>query len=132
MRKLSHFVVCCMLCAVCCMLFSGCGKKESNELSNVDDVSKETEYLKNYIDKFNIQISKMGSSKVLEIFVDATSKNIDTSRILKMSYQDWFKDYDYIFLICYGYNTVTALLQYDVKSGEAISTLYIEEPEKNE
>lgn len=32
MRKLSHFVVCCMLCVVCCIV-SGCGKKDEEKLN---------------------------------------------------------------------------------------------------
>ena len=122
-----------LLIVVCCIMFCGCEEKISkskydnlkskyNDLIDSIDTSKETTFLADYIEKFNIESTKVDGMKILTIYADV-SKTVDASGIIKLIQEDWFKNYDYVNFVVYGKRKFYGLTQIDVNSEKVVSTL---------
>ncbi len=122
-----------LLMVVCCLLFCGCEEKISkskydnlrskyNDLIDSTDTSKETAFLKDYIEKFNVETSEADGMKILIIYADV-SKTVDPSGITKLIQEDWFGNYDYVNFIGYGNGKFYGLTQIDVNSKKVVSSL---------
>ena len=122
-----------LLMVVCCLMFCGCEEKISkskydnlkskyNDLIDSTDTSKETAFLKDYIEKFNVETSEADGMKILIIYADV-SKTVDPSGITKLIQEDWFRNYDYVNFIGYGNGKFYGLTQIDVNSKKVVSSL---------
>lgn len=122
-----------LLMVVCCLMFCGCEEKISkskydnlkskyNDLIDSTDTSKETAFLKDYIEKFNVETSEADGMKILIIYADV-SKTVDPSGITKLIQEDWFENYDYVNFIGYGNGKFYGLTQIDVNSKKVVSSL---------
>lgn len=122
-----------LLMVVCCLMFCGCEEKISkskydnlkskyNDLIDSTDTSKETAFLRDYIEKFNVETSEADGMKILIIYADV-SKTVDPSGITKLIQEDWFENYDYVNFIGYGNGKFYGLTQIDVNSKKVVSSL---------